>query len=232
MKRAAFVAILAITVTGCAGPLVRPNPVTFQSKAEHVTDWQALADRSVERFAAMLHMEPPNVYVAPGPADMPFAITYRKFVEMALMKRGYPVVENANDAVVLNFDVQTFLYGGGNQKYPVEYATFWTVAGALGAQLRHVSSIDTGVAIGAAAGPIVDLLATLNDTTRAEVLLTLTVVDANRVHYLDSETIYVQPLDLPFYWTQVPASADQDMQTEGLKLVALPVSRDSRKEQQ
>jgi len=223
-NRAILAAVLAASVSGCAGPLVRPDPVTFQSKVGHVTDWQALADRSVARFAAPLHTEPPAVYVAPGAADMPFAATYRKFVEMALMKRGYPVVESATDAVVLNFDVQTFLYGDGNQKYPIEYASFWTTLGAIGTQLRHISSIDTGVAVGGAAGPILDLLASLNDTTRAEVLVTLTVADGSRLHYLDSETIYVQPSDLPFYWTQLPHSAPQTMRS-GLTMVSLPVVR-------
>ena len=41
------------------------------------------------------------------------------------------MVETATDAVVLNFEVQTFLYGEGNQKYPVQYATFWTTLGRL-----------------------------------------------------------------------------------------------------
>ncbi len=224
MKSIATVAvILAVGVSGCAGPLVRPNPVTFESKIGHVTDWQALADRSVDRFAATLHAAPPNVYVAPGAADMPFATTYRKFVEMALMKRGYPVVETATEAVVLNFDVQTFLYGNGNQKYPVQYATFWTTVGAIGTQLRDVSSVDTGTAMGLAAGPIIDLLASLNETTKAEVLLTVTVSDGTRLHYLDSEAVYVQPSDLPFYWSQLPQATPQPMRP-GLTTVSLPVT--------
>jgi hypothetical protein len=220
------VAALALATAGCAAPLVRPNPITFQSKVEHVADWQALADRTVDHFAATLHTNPPSVFVAPGPADMPFAGTYRKFLQQALLRRGYSVVESASDAVVLNFDVQTFLYGDRNQKYPVEYATFWTTAGAIGTQLRHVASYDTGVGIGAAVGPIIDVLASINDTTRAEVTLTLTVADDTRLHYLTSETFYVQPSDLPFYWSRLPASVPQTMPSNpaGLTVVSLPIT--------
>lgn len=223
-KSVILVAALAATMTGCAAPLVKPNPIVFQSKVAHASDWQALADRSVARFAATLHAEPPSVFVNPGPADMPFAAAFKSFVEAALLKRGYPVVESAAGAVVLNFDIQTYLYGDGNKKYLADYASFWTTAGAIGTQLRHISSYDTAVAAGFAAGPILDLLETMDGATHAEVVLTVSVKDSSRLHYLDSETFYAQPSDLPFYWTKLPSSAGMAMPTGQLSTVALPVT--------
>jgi len=195
----------------------------MQYRVGHAVDWQALADRSVSRFAATLHTTPPSVFVAPGPADMPFARAFRKDLEAALMRRGYPVSETAENAVLLNFDVQTYLYGARNEKRLVQYATFWTTLGAIGTQLRHISSYDTGVAVGAAAGPLFDILQSINDTTPAEVTLTLTVTDRTRLHYTDAENFYVQPNDLPLYWTNVPDSAPQPISTTELTTVSLPV---------
>jgi hypothetical protein len=136
---------------------------------------------------------------------------------------GYPVVETSDNAVALNFDVQTYLYGAGNQKRLVQYASFWTTLGAIGTQLRHISSYDTGVAVGAAAGPILDVLNAINDTTPAEVTVTLTVTDRDRLHFTQAENFYVQPNDLPFYWTSVPDSVPQPISTAPLSTVALPI---------
>jgi hypothetical protein len=123
----------------------------------------------------------------------------------------------------LNFDVQTYLYGAGNEKRLVQYATFWTTLGAIGTQLRHIASYDTAVAVGAAAGPVFDVLNAINDTTQSEVTVTLSVIDSTRVHFMDSENFYVQPNDLPFYWTQVPDSSPQPITTTQLTTVTLPV---------
>jgi len=223
--------ILALAAGGCAAPLVTPRPPTFQEKVEYVSDWSALAGRTARRIASTLHASPPKVFVAPGPVDMPFAVAYRKLLEQALLEQGYPVVENSTDAMVVSFDAQTFLYGQYDRRYPCGYATCLTTAYAIGTQLRHVSSIDTGAAIVAGAGPIVDLLYSLNDTTQAEVLLTITVADATHLHYRDTESFYVQPSDLRFYWTALPDSPPQSMASDSgaLKEVALPVVTANRR---
>lgn len=220
---------MAIALAGCAAPLVRPNALTWQSKVEHVHNWQALADRTVADFTATQHAtQLPNIYVAMGPADMPFAQIYRKNLEQAFVRRGYPVVENAWDAVVVNYDTQTFLYGQGNKKTLVDYWSLWSTAGAVGTQLRHISSVDTGVFAGFATGPVLDFLASVNDTTEAEVAVTTTVTDGRHLHYVNTESFYVQPTDLVFYFTQLPASAPQALPASVARTVTLPVRGDYR----
>jgi hypothetical protein len=219
---------LSVALAGCATPLVRPNALTWQSKVEHAHDWQALADRTADDFASTLHAQPPKVFVAPGPVDMPFAAIYRKYLEQALMKRGYPVVETSWDAVVVNYDVQTFLYGKDNRKHLADYATLWTTAGAIGTGLRHISSVDTGLAVGLVGGPVYDFLSSMNDTTNAEVTVTTTVTDGTHIHYLNTEAIYVQPSDLPFYWTRLPPMPPQALPESALSTVSLPVRGDYR----
>ena len=139
-------------------------------------------------------------------------------------------METSADAVVLNFNVQTFLYGNwnGNQKYLVDYASFYTTLGAIGTQLRHISSYDTAVGVGFVTGPILDTLAALNSTTRAEVVLTVSVQDDSRVHYINSEAFYVHPSDLPFYWSRLPEGAPQTMHADALPVVSLPVVKGYR----
>lgn len=202
---AALISVAALGLAGCAAPLVTPKPPTFQPKADHVADWSDLAGRTAQRFAAGFHGNAPAVYVAPGPADMPFAAAYRNMMEQELLRRNFRVQETAAGAVVLRFEVQTFLYRNNDQKlFPVDYATFWTSLAAIGIQLRHVASLDTGAAIGAGAGPVFDILASMADTTNAEAVLTLTVSDGSQLYYRDSETLYVHPEELPFYWTHTP----------------------------
>ncbi len=127
-SRVIFVTVLAMATAGCQAPLVALHGPSFQPKVEYVNDWNGLADKVATRFASTLHMEPPFVYVVPGPADMAFAPAFRTQLEKALMDRGYPIVDKPDGAVVLNFDVQTFLYAG---KQRWELQAPWTTLARL-----------------------------------------------------------------------------------------------------
>ena len=220
--------LLALVLVGCAEPLVTPKPPTFQSKADHVSDWADLADKAAEHLASTLDGNKPEVYVAPGPADMPFAVAFRKLLEQDLLLRHFPVKESAAGALVVRFDTQTFLYRNNSHKFPVEYASFWTTVSALGLQLRNVAGLDTGAAIAAGAGPVLDALAEMTDTTNAEVLVTLTVADDKGLYYRDTRTLYIYPTELPFYWTSVPDFSAQSDSLPPLTDVSLPVRPDNR----
>jgi hypothetical protein len=220
--------LLAFVLVGCAGPMVTPKPPTFQSKADHVSDWADLADKAAEHLASTLDGNKPEVYVAPGPADMPFAVAFRKLLEQDLLQRHFPVKESAAGALVVHFDTQTFLYRNDGPKLPVGYNTIWTTAYALGVQLRHVASLDTGAAIVAGAGPVLDALAEMMDTTNAEVLVTLTVEDDEGLYYRDTRTLYINPTELPFYWTSVPDFSAQSHSLPPLTDVSLPVRSGNR----
>lgn len=215
--------MLAFTLAACSAPLVTPNPPTFQSKVTHVSDWNAMAKRTAGRFATSHDRNTP-VFVAPGPADMPFAVSYRKLLEQALLEKGFHIVETPVDGIVatasdpivstlshptiLRFDVETFLYRNSDGK-PVPYGTALTAASAAASQLRHIASIDTGAGIVAGAGAVFDILWSMYDTTKAEVMITDTVYDGTRLEYRDSRTIYVHPSELNFYWTRIPDSVPQ-----------------------
>lgn len=203
------VSAAALTLSACAAPLVSLNEISAQPKAEYAEHWQELADRTVERFAATLHTEAPEVFVAPGPSDMAFAAAFKRDLEGSLLKHGYRVANSAAGAEVLNFEVQPFLYRQKDVKQLVEYATFWTTIAAIGSQLRHVSSVDTGAGIVAAAGPAIDILSYLNSHTNAEVVVTTSVVDPRHLHYVDAENMYVEPSDIPLYLSRMPPQAAQ-----------------------
>ncbi|MGB8366432.1 MAG: hypothetical protein ACLQUZ_04820 [Rhizomicrobium sp.] len=202
----AIPSVLALALAACSAPLVTPDPPTFQHKAAHVNDWHGLADRTAEHFATSLNGNRPTVFVAPGPADTPFATAYRTLLEQELIQRNFPVAETASGAIVLRFDVQTFLHGNNDSKLPVRPDTIVTTALALGLELRHVAGLDTGAGIAAGAGPVLDILETMYDTTNAEVLLTVTESDGTRLRDIYSETVYIHPSELRFYWPQIPPS--------------------------
>lgn len=214
---------LALGLGGCATPMVTPQPPTFQSKMGYVADWEALADRTAKHFIASLKGENRPVYVAPGPSDMPFAAAYRNLLEEKL-RAHLDVKQTAEGATVLRFSVQTFLYKDPNQKLPIEYGTFWATLAALSVPLRTISSVDTAIAAGAVAMPLVDILRSINDTTNAEVSLTQTVLspDGTYLVHRDSTAFYIQPRELPFYWTHVPDSLPQAKQAI-LDETSLPV---------
>ena len=202
---AAMLSVMALVLAGCAAPFVEPKPPTFQPEADHVADWGRLADRSAFHFAAQLDGNMPAVFVAPGPADMPFAASYRNLLEQALFRRGFRVQETAAGAVVFRFDVQTFLYRN-NVWSPVGHAGLVTIPFAVALDLVDPNAYDI---------------------TPAEVALTLTVTDGTRLLFRDSETAYIHPTELPFYWTHMPDFVPQATQPD-LAVVDLPVHPASR----
>lgn len=216
---ASFVSILLV---GCAAPLVSINPVTSQYKAEHVQDWKALAERGVAEFRKTQLTESPPIYVAPGPADMPFATTYKNYVEAALKRQGFEVVRSSSEGMALNFSVQTYLYGAEKRKYPFEYASAWSTIYAIGTQITNAGHDERGF-MSAIGGPLVDVLGRLTSSTRGEVVLTLSVVDEHRTRFLHNEAFYVRPSDLPLYMTEAAPSAPQDTPIAPLNVVRIPV---------
>ena len=229
MKRLAVAAVVAasLSVGGCVTPLVQPAPLTLQKKVDHAVNVQQLANSVARKFALRVKTaDKPVIYVAPGPGDMPFAGAFKNDLEQALMGQGFAISRTALNAEVVNFEVQPFLYGADNQKHLVDYWSFWTTWANIGWQISQGShSRGTAFAEAGVIGPILDVLDSMDQATPAEVTLTLSVVDANRVYYLDTRNFYVRPADLPFYMTRVPKMAPQMMtaDTAGLPVVALPV---------
>jgi hypothetical protein len=209
ISRTLALAVLALLLTSCASPLALPRPPSFQHRIDRSADWSTLANRTAQNFLAATGAASSPVYVAPGPTDMPFAAAFRDLLEQALLERGAHLQETAQGAIVLRFEVRSYWYRNERQKLPGDYASFWTTAAVLGAQTRDISSLDTALAVAGGAGPVMDILKAAFDTTNAEVTLTVTVFDGNRLTYRDNDTFFIRPTELPFYWSQMPGVVPQ-----------------------
>jgi hypothetical protein len=220
-------AALAVALSGCISPMTVPNPPSLQRRVSHGVDIGYLAGEVADSFALRVKAaDKPLVYVAPGPADMAFAGPFKTMLEQALRERGFAVSQDAIGAEILNFDVQPFLYGQNQHKYLVEYNTFWSTWAEIGHQLSKITDVEGAYGAGLAVGPVLDVLDSLDQATPAEVVLVVSVVDAHRVYYSDTRTIYVAPADLPFYMTAMPTAAPQMMAatSDGLPVVSLRIS--------
>jgi hypothetical protein len=190
-------AALLVGLAGCAAPLVRPDPPMWQSKATHAANWEALADRAV---AALPPGDRAPVYVESTEVSSDFDRAFKAFVEERLLAANFSVATEASpDATVLQFDVQRLLYVDGNEKPITSYASLYSAVAAISDGLRHISRLDTAVGAGVAAGPLIDVLSAINDTTPAEVILTTRIESGGRLQYERGEMFYVKPSDLPFY---------------------------------
>jgi hypothetical protein len=104
---------------------------------------------------------------------MEFGVAFRRLLEDKLLRRGIAVSENSlSSSVVLMFDVQPFLYDHMGREVPLVL-------------LPVAASFDD--------------LASVYDTSRAEVLLTVSVSDGTYLRYSDSTEFYVRPSDLVRY---------------------------------
>jgi hypothetical protein len=165
--------MLAGSLAGCATPMVKPDGPSMQSRVGFVKDWDALAEQAADRFVTQCPCDKHRVFVAPGPAHMAFATAYRHLLEDKLVGKGIVVLETSVGAtVVLTFDLQTFLYDHTGRAVPLVL-------------------LPVGVAF--------DALASVYDTSRAEVLLTVGVSDDTIIRYRDPTEFYVRPSDLALY---------------------------------
>jgi hypothetical protein len=132
------------------------------------------------------------------------------------MAKGYSTMRSARNAAVVNYSAQTFYYNGAGLKHPIDYATFWTTAAAFGIVAADAAWDAGGAALAVfAAGPALDRLFLAGDITNAEVVLTASVISDNQILYQNTETFYVNPSDLPLYWSQFP---EQQIATQTVSL--------------
>ena len=231
MKQLGSGVALAATIllSGCVSPLTQPSAPMFQRRVSHAQDVKHLAGDVANKLAQrVLAAGKPTVFVAPGPADMPFAAEFKGYLEQSLMEKGFPISQTARGAEVVNFEVQPFLYGDDHQKYPVDYVSVWGIAAKIGRQVdKSVNHDDyTWYTPGLVVGPALDLLHSMSQATPAEVVLKVSIVDADRVFYTDARSFYVTPADLPFYMTAIAGAAPQPMSADpgGPPVVTLRLS--------
>lgn len=233
LHRAALAVGVVALLCGCQTPYVFPKPLSLQSRVDSVYDWERLAYRMLavvpndQRFEAVFPS--PNAIARTGVGATPLYVAwetnggsdfdkaFRTLLEKALVQRGYTVVQSPQGAVTVSFSTQSFLYDSDHNSHILESPTALAVTSTIVGQFHRVRNLDTGLGVGLATTPFVDLLATLDDKTDAEVLVSITVGDdvsiadkltvaaaknasANRrVLYRCTETLYVKPSDLHFY---------------------------------
>lgn len=203
--RGLLVAALAAALGGCVSPVVRSDPVMFQSKVGDAMDWQLMAKQTVAAIPVASSGQGYNVYVQPTPS--PFGEAYKAYLEEQLFARGFPVTRSPDGAdITIGYDVQPLLYDKGGKKPITSYASLWAAAASWLGQLRNVSSLDTGFGAAALTGVATDYLTALNGKTDAEVVVTsrITSPRTNNFHFVRSQTFYVRPSDLTFYLPPEP----------------------------
>jgi hypothetical protein len=164
--------------------MVAPDGPAMQSRVGYVKDWDELAQRTADHFAAQCPCDKRAVFVTPGPDHMPFAIAYKQLLEDKLRRKGILIAENALHAsVLLHFEVQTFLYPKQGREVPL---------------------------ILVPVGAVFDVLASVYDTSKAEVMLTVSVSDGDYLRYSDPSVFYVRPTDLGLYGTRLNLIHDGD----------------------
>ena len=250
MKTLIPLAAVAAMLTSCAQPGVELNAPSSQHKLTNAVHWESLADRTVDDLTRSLkrvteisgaghsiiqgRIEPASLggrvyYINSQQPDSAFAKVFTPYLREALMKKGYSVTTRQANAVVVNYDAKTFVYGGSSRaKSLLDYATFNTTAAAIGLALSYNDWTYTSAGIAGglglmALGPILDYFAMVTDVTNAEVILTTSVVAGPEVLYQHSETAYIQPADLAFYWSAYPEI--RPLETPALAAEALPLQR-------
>jgi hypothetical protein len=200
------VAGLAVGLSGCVSPGVRANQFAVQSRATNVVDWQELARRTVAAIPRASGSSSASVYVSEGARDSRFYAIYRRYLQQELYAQNFPVrTTPAGADVILQTDTDWVLHDKAGKKI-TDYATLWTAAAGILGQFRHISSVDTGLAAAFGTGVVYDYLASLNGSTRAEVVVTTTIMTPqnNALHFIRSEAIYVAPTELPYYMNSLP----------------------------
>ena len=224
VKIFAYTAILLITIGCTSKPLVTLEYQGTQRKIMGATHWDRLADRVVtnllcssakpDQCGQTQSTEPSNqplpngrpLYIDSAAPDMVFSDTFRMYLRKSLLERGFSVSKSRENADVLSFRVQRFLYAPETGfRFPFSEATFWTSLTAVGWAVRH-SGISKSQAIGGllVAGPILDFLNEMGKTTNAEVVITAFVENDRTIPFIYTEEFYVRPGDLHLYWTDFP----------------------------
>jgi hypothetical protein len=202
MKRVgSMLAALAVCLSGCVSPAVHPNPVAFQYKATNVVDWQEMARRTVSAIPRQPGAPVISVYVDSGEHDSRFYTIYQRYLQQELAAQNFAVLRNPRGAdIFLRTDTDWVLHETSGKKIS-DYATLHATAIGLLGQFRHISSIDTGFGAAIGTGVIYDFLASLNGATKAEVVVTSSIITqrSDNLSFVRTEAIYVEPTELPYY---------------------------------
>lgn len=232
----AVITVACVFLVGCQTPYVYPKAPAIQSRADVVNDWGTLADRMIayaptgdKHYATYTYFR--NVVPAGQPIYIDlrgdpssFARAFRQKLENRLMECGYVVATHPEGARILRFETQWFDYRKHSLDHYYEHPTAWAAGAGVAVGVRGISSVDTALAVGGAAGPVLDLLNALDAKTHAQVMVTLFLRDADHLIFMRSETIYVPLRDLWRYGDSW--GGQQNLQPQALRSVSLSLSGD------
>lgn len=235
MKHTIVIFGVLFGLAGCAQPSVTLNPAQSQYRIDYTQHWQLLAERTVDVLIKQISKAPDvdigghvliptksaiksigsrPYYIHAKQMDSPFSKLFTPLLQQELQKRGYTVMVTPHNTVVVNYSAQTFLHGANGSRHPLEYSTFWATAVALGYAARNLP-IGAALATAVGAAAVLDTLLDTQRVTRGETVLTTTVVFNDRIIHQNSESFYVAPANLPFYWSQYPSGTA--METEMIR---------------
>jgi hypothetical protein len=200
--------------------------------------WQDLADTTAKEYIATkessldgklsksVSYKPTSVYIQMSANDSAFDRSFHNYLSSAFLKRGIPVQKQSNNATVINYSTETFLYSNNNSNRSLfTYASFIVIYQKLMNITGLIDDFDVSIL---GLGLVLDYLEKDQNLTNAEVVLTISVEDANTIKYKSSTEFYINRNDIALYWSDKPPGA---MRLEGgqsdtpLKTVSLPVTK-------
>jgi len=232
-----FCSALILLTIACA-PTPRSSFRLYQEQptvlaAKH---WQELADTTAAKYitskessvdskpSKSVSYKPNAVYIQMGAYDSAFDRSFHNYLTSSFLKRGIPVQKQSNNATVINYSTETFLYSSNNTNRSLfTYASFLVIYNKLMKITGLIDDFDVSIL---GLGLVLDYLEKDQNLTNAEVVLTISVEDANQVKYKSSTEFYINRNEIALYWSDKPTGA---VRLEGgqsdapLKTVSIPV---------
>lgn len=172
--------------------------------------WELMASESArdlkEHIQSRSGASMDQVRVVAKSRDSAFGRAYEKFLEQELIKSGVPITRRAGVGVVVNVEVDTYLYSrrtGG--RIPFTSNTVITTLALFSPELFFSSLETTRLSVVALAAAY-DILRAKSYITDAEAVLTTTIIKDDEVSFLKSRTFYIEPRDALLYWDSEPLS--------------------------
>ena len=224
--------VLAVTsLFGCASRYADvPAPARFEStnqqKLQAASHWQRIADHVAGQLAGDLRdrLNGRAVYVPQPAGEQAFVEGFRDLLITSLVARQIPVSIEAKNS--LSIDVRYSIYGFRPDRLKNTYyygeatllaAGLWAIGSVVAADISSAGGVSAGAKLLTVAAGL-DGFAWLHNEAggrdqlasgpvpRSEIILTTSVVDANRIISRHSNIYYAVDEDRALYWDR-PATA-------------------------
>ncbi len=223
-KKSLFVAAIA-GMAGCATQYADvPTPARFQNSeqmrlqaAEH---WRLIAGHVAKRVAGDVasRLEGRALYVPMPKDEQAFVGGFRELLTTALVQQGLPVSVRPDNAMAVDVAYSVYKFQPDRLKNTYYYgeatvlaAGLWALGGVLAADVASKVGVDAGAKMLTVAAGL-DGFSWLNGEVlgrskqaaggipRSEILLTVTLVDGDRIVSRNSNIYYATDEDKALYW--------------------------------